>query len=139
MRVFLGVLAGAMLMSGAAMAGGVPAAPGAYAYIILPPDGAVLRSPVTVVFGLVGMGVAPAGTHKRNTGHHHLLIDTDLPKRGQSIPFDARHKHFPGGETQVTLELKPGPHTLQLLLADFIHRPHSPPVKSPRITITVTP
>ncbi|MFC4348220.1 DUF4399 domain-containing protein [Kordiimonas lipolytica] len=109
----------------------------AQAYIISPTDGAVVTSPVTVVFGLKGMGVAPAGTDKANTGHHHLLIDTGLPPLDENIPADENHIHFGGGQTEVTINLAPGNHTLQLLLGDMNHIPHNPPVFSRRITITV--
>ena len=110
----------------------------ARAYIIAPADGAVVSSPVTVVFGLSGMGVAPAGTDRANTGHHHLLIDVaELPPLDQPIPSDQHHRHFGGGQTEVTLELAPGQHTLQLLLGDMKHVPHNPPVLSEKITITV--
>lgn len=115
-----------------------PAPEGARAYIISPVDGAAVSSPVTVVFGLEGMGVAPAGVEKANTGHHHLLIDVpDVPAAGQPIPADDNHKHFGGGQTQVSVELPPGQHTLQLVLGDQNHVPHEPPVISERITITV--
>jgi hypothetical protein len=92
---------------------------------------------VTVQFGLKGMGVAPAGTQAPGTGHHHLIIDSELPPVDQPVPKDARHIHFGGGQTEVTLELTPGTHTLQLLLGDHLHVPHNPPVTSERITITV--
>jgi hypothetical protein len=115
-----------------------PAPEGARAYIVTPADGSVVSSPVTVVFGLEGMGVAPAGVEKANTGHHHLLIDVqDIPAAGQPIPADDQHKHFGGGQTQVSVELAPGQHTLQLVLGDQNHVPHEPPVISERITITV--
>jgi hypothetical protein len=115
-----------------------PAPEGARAYIVTPADGSVVSSPVTVVFGLEGMGVAPAGVEKANTGHHHLLIDVqDIPAAGQPIPADDQHKHFGGGQTQVSVELAPGQHTLQLVLGDQNHVPHEPPVVSERITITV--
>jgi hypothetical protein len=115
-----------------------PAPEGARAYIVSPADGAVVSSPVTVVFGLEGMGVAPAGVEKANTGHHHLLIDVeDLPAAGQPIPADDQHKHFGGGQTQVSVDLAPGQHTLQLVLGDQNHVPHEPPVISERITVTV--
>ncbi len=115
-----------------------PSPPGAEVYIISPADGATVASPVTVRFGLKGMGVAPAGIEKEKTGHHHLLIDVaELPPLDEPIPADDNHKHFGGGQTEVTLELPPGTHTLQLLLADQNHIPHEPPVVSERITITV--
>ena len=107
-------------------------------YFITPADGAQLSSPVTIKFGLFGMGVAPAGVDKKNTGHHHLLIDLDtLPKLNLPLPKDAQHKHFGGGQTETSLELTPGQHTLQLLLGDMNHMPHSPAVLSEKITITV--
>ena len=115
-----------------------PSPPGAEVYIISPADGATVSSPVTVQFGLKGMGVAPAGIEKEKSGHHHLLIDVaELPPLDEPIPADANHKHFGGGQTEVTVELPPGAHTLQLLLGDQNHIPHEPPVMSEKITITV--
>lgn len=110
---------------------------GSVAYIVSPANGATVSSPVTVVFGLKGMGVAPAGTDKANTGHHHLLVDTDVPALDQPMPANAALIHFGGGQTQTTLELAPGSHTLQLVLGDMNHVPHNPPVVSEKITITV--
>jgi len=106
-------------------------------YFISPADGQVLTSPVTVRFGLKNMGVAPAGIKLDNTGHHHLLINTELPALDQPIPSDAAHLHFGMGQTETRLELAPGTYTLQLLLGDFAHRPHKVPVVSEKITITV--
>lgn len=114
-----------------------PAPNAAEAYFITPNDGATVSSPVTVRFGLKNMGVAPAGVDKEQTGHHHLLINTDLPPLNQPIPNDTNHRHFGGGQTQTSLDLEPGTYTLQLLLGDHRHIPHDPPVKSERITITV--
>ncbi len=115
-----------------------PAPEDASVYIIAPKNGELLTSPVTVKFGLKGMGVAPAGIDKANTGHHHLLIDLDTPPAMDNpIPGDQHHKHFGGGQTETELELSPGQHTLQLLLGDKNHIPHSPPVLSKKITITV--
>lgn len=109
------------------------------AYFIEPVDGATVTSPVTVKFGLSGMGVAPAGIDVPNTGHHHLLINLEkLPEAGNPIPADANHVHFGGGQTEATVKLEPGTHTLQLLLGDYLHRPHAQPVTSEKITITVT-
>ena len=110
---------------------------GAEVYIIAPKDGAVISGPVTVQFGLKGMGVAPAGTVLENTGHHHLIVDADLPPLNAPIPADANHLHFGKGQTEITLDLKPGRHNLQLLLGDQQHMPHDPPVVSKKITITV--
>ena len=122
-----------------------PSAAEARVYFVAPQDGATVSSPVTVVFGLAGMGVAPAGTEKEHTGHHHLLIDRPPLGEGEDgademrsgLPSDASHMHFGGGQTEVTLELEPGEHTLQLVLGDAGHVPHDPPVASEVITITV--
>ena len=108
------------------------------AYIITPADGATVKNPVSVVFGLRNpWGVAPAGTKLDNTGHHHLVIDAPLPDLTQAVPKDDQHRHFGGGQTETTVTLAPGKHTLQLLLGDFAHVPHQPPVTSKAITITV--
>lgn len=114
-----------------------PSPAGAEAYIIAPADGATVTSPVTVKFGLKGMGVAPAGIAFDGAGHHHLIIDAELPALDMPIPADANHVHFGKGQTEATIELKPGKHTLQLLLGDQLHVPHDPAVASKRITITV--
>ncbi len=107
-------------------------------YIISPADGETLSNPVTVHFGVKGMGVAPAGVDFPNTGHHHLLINVDtLPALDMPVPTDERHLHFGGGQTEVTLELEPGEHTLQLLMGDRMHIPHAEPMISEKITITV--
>ena len=129
----------ALLLAGAALAADrTPAPPGAAVYFITPADGETLADPVTVRFGLKGMGIAPAGIDKPNTGHHHLLIDTpDLPPLDEPIPADDHHKHFGGGQTETTLDLPPGTHTLQLLLADQNHISFDPPIVSEKITITV--
>jgi ABC-type proline/glycine betaine transport system substrate-binding protein len=107
-------------------------------YIISPKNGAIVHNPVLVQFGLKGMGIAPAGVKFDNTGHHHLLIDTDAPA-DLNAPLPATDKivHFGKGQTETTLTLSPGKHTLQLLLADMNHVPHQPPVISDKITITV--
>ncbi len=126
----------AVLIAGGATAGGVAAdQPGLY--IISPADGAHLNSPVTVRFGLSGFGVAPAGTDKPATGHHHLLIDVPLPILDRPIPGDANHRHYGGGQTEAIIELSPGKHTLQLLLGNYAHIPHQPPLVSPVVTVTV--
>ena len=111
---------------------------GAEVYIISPKDGATVGQEVTVTFGLKGMGVAPAGVKKEGTGHHHLLIDVkDLPAAGQVIPKDENHVHFGNGQTEATVKLKPGTHTLQLELADENHIPFDPAVVSKQITVHV--
>jgi uncharacterized protein DUF4399 len=123
----------------AAAAARTPSPPGAEVYIISPKDGAKVHNPVVVQFGLKGMGIAPAGVKFDNTGHHHLLIDTD-PPADMSLPLPATDKivHFGKGQTETTLTtLTPGKHTLQLLLGDMNHIPHQPPVISKKITITV--
>lgn len=125
-----------LVLAGSAMA--QTASPdGAKVYFIAPANGAEVSSPVTVQFGLSGMGVAPAGVEKAKTGHHHLLINQKLEDYSAPIPADDTHKHFGGGQTETTIELKPGKHTLQLILADQNHIPHAPPVQSEVITITV--
>ncbi|WP_170562079.1 DUF4399 domain-containing protein [Ruegeria atlantica] len=129
-----------------AWAGGeTPSNPDARVYFVNLSDGDTVSSPVTVVFGLSGMGVAPAGTEAENTGHHHLLIDRPPIGEGEDgvdelaygLPADDNHLHFGGGQTETTVELSPGTHTLQLVLGDAGHVPHSPPIVSQVITINV--
>jgi hypothetical protein len=120
-----------------ALAGPTPAPADAHAYIGYPNDGQVVpaNKPFRVWFGLRYMGVAPKGVKYPNTGHHHLLIDTDLPPMDQEIPSDRQHLHFGAGETETTLSLPPGKHTLQMLMGDENHVPHNPPVYSKKITV----
>jgi hypothetical protein len=114
--------------------------PGAKLYIVSPADGATVKGPVTLVFGLAGMGIAPAGVQFENAGHHHLLIDTDLPKDlGMPLPATDSIRHFGKGQTEAVITLAPGRHTLQLVLGDHMHIPFNPVVASPKITITVSP
>jgi hypothetical protein len=115
-----------------------PAA-GAEVYIIAPADGAKIHGPVTVRFGLKGMGIAPAGVKFDNTGHHHLLVDTDLSdvKLDAALPATDKIVHFGKGQTETTLTLPPGKHTLELLFADFTHTSFDPALHSKKITITV--
>jgi uncharacterized protein DUF4399 len=127
----------AALATSPAPAGQTPAPSGAYCYIGWPSDGETVKSPLKVWFGLRGMGVAPAGVEKPNTGHHHLIVDADLPPMDQPIPNNKNYLHFGGGQTETVLDLPPGRHTLQLLLGDAGHVPFDPPVMSRRITITV--
>ena len=110
---------------------------GVEVYIISPADGATVSNPVTVLFGLKGMGVAPAGVEKAKTGHHHLLIDTKLEDYDNPIPSDDKHRHFGGGQTEVTIDLPAGKHSLQLLVGDHNHVPHMPPIESKTISINV--
>ena len=112
----------------------------AYCYIGWPNDGETIRTTkIKVWFGTRNFGVAPAGVTKSNTGHHHLLVDTGLPKLDEAIPNDKNHLHFGAGQTETTIELPPGTHTLQLLMGDANHVPHDPPVMSKKITIHVRP
>jgi hypothetical protein len=141
-RLVLSLGAVALLASGGAAAADEPAArtpspAGARVYIISPADGATVSSPVLIQFGLSGMGVAPASVKFPNTGHHHLLIDAPLPPFDRPMPADQKHVHFGAGQTETKLELPPGKHTLQLLMGDYQHVPHEPPVYSEPITITV--
>lgn len=140
-------LSALFLLAGASAAAdtGTPAAAlphakapaGAEAYFISPHDGDVITGPVMVVMGLKGMGVAPAGMEHADTGHFHLIIDAPLPPQDQPIPKDEQHLHFGGGQTQAVLTLKPGKHTLQLLMGDYAHLSFEPPVASKQIIITV--
>jgi hypothetical protein len=107
-------------------------------FILEPGNGTTVSSPVTVKFGITNMQVAPAGSDVENSGHHHLLIDLDtLPDLTQPLPATEQLIHFGGGQTETTIELEPGEHTLQLLLGNYLHIPHDPPVVSKKITITV--
>src|SRR3982751_3502755 len=116
-----------------------PAPAGAKLYFINVKDGDAVSSPFLVQFGLSGMGVAPLGVEKPNTGHHHLLIDTTMTAEQMKEPIavDDTHKHFGGGQTEARVTLPEGKHTLQLMLGDWSHIPHEPPVMSEPITITV--
>ena len=127
------------LASAFAHAGDTPSAPGAQVYFINLKNGNTVSSPVLIQFGLSGIGIAPAGVEKLDTGHHHLLIDAELTKEEMdyAIPSDENHRHFGGGQTEALIELKPGKHVLQLVLGDWSHVPHNPPVMSERITIYV--
>jgi len=115
------------------------AAPGAEVYLISPKNGATVKGPLVVRFGLKGMGVAPAGVVVENTGHHHLLVDTDLSDLNLDQPLPATDKvlHFGKGQTETTLTLPPGKHTLELVFADSKHLSFDPPLHSEKITITV--
>lgn len=136
-RSFLVAAAALTLATSAFAQDRTPAPADAEAYIVSPANGDIVTSPITVVFGLKGIGVAPAGTEAENTGHHHLLINTDLPALDEPIPADDNHVHFGGGQTQTEIELEPGEHKLQLLLGDLNHIPHDQPVTSDVITIVV--
>ena len=138
-RSLLRALAGAMLAAWSSFAIPLTPAPkGAEVYIVWPGDGAVIDGgKLWVRMGLKGMGVCPKGVERSNCGHHHLLIDADLPPPDKEIPNDRNHLHFGAGETDARIELPPGKHTLQLLLGDSKHVPFDPPIYSKKITITV--
>lgn len=114
-----------------------PAPEGAGVYFIEPADGATVQSSFKVSFGLHGMGVAPAGVNQPNTGHHHLLINSPEVDLGMPLPSTDEIRHFGGGQTETMLTLEPGSYTLQLVLGDYAHIPHDPPVVSETITVTV--
>ncbi len=115
-----------------------PAPSDAKVYFISPVDGQTTSQNFTVSFGLSGMGVSPAGVNKTNTGHHHLLIDTEkLPNMQAPLPATDKIRHFGGGQTETKITLPPGEHTLQLVLGNHLHTPHDKPVISEKITITV--
>ena len=141
MKTVLSLIILSLIASPLIAVDGLPKTPspkGAKAYIISPRDGATVKSPVRVRFGLIGMGVAPAGVDIPDTGHHHLIIDLDeLPSLDLPLPATDNIKHFRKGQTEEKIELSPGKHTLQLVLGDKIHLPHSPAVISKKITITV--
>lgn len=129
----------AAILSQTAMAAevmGHASPPEARVYIISPDNGATVPQTFKVQFGLSGMGIAPAGMDKANTGHHHLMIDGEhVPMSGKAMGKEVMH--FGGGQTETTLTLTPGQHTLQLILGDMGHAPHQPPVTSEVITVTV--
>ena len=128
----------ALIIGGAAVAGESPAPKNAYLYIGWPNDGEVVhKNNSRVWFGLRNMGVAPAGTEKSMTGHHHLIVDAPLPPMDEEIPADKNHLHFGKGQTETRITLPSGTHTLQLLLGDLDHVPHNPPMVSQKKTITV--
>ncbi|MGO9947077.1 MAG: DUF4399 domain-containing protein [Steroidobacteraceae bacterium] len=132
-------LAICMLAAFAVAADRMAAPAGAEVYFITPHNGATLHSPLTVRFGLKGLGVAPAGIKFDNTGHHHLLVDTDISELKLDAPMPASDKilHFGKGQTETELTLAPGKHTLQLVFADYVHTSFDPPLHSQKITITV--
>jgi hypothetical protein len=137
--VLLSAVAGTTLLPSVAAQAQTAAPAGASVYFINLKDKDTVTSPFKVQFGLAGMGVAPAGVEKDKTGHHHLLIDAKLSDEEAKAPvaLDAQHMHFGGGQTETTLTLPPGQHTLQLVLGDWSHIPFSPLVASPVITVTV--
>ena len=138
-KLFLAILALSFLGPAVAL-DRTPSPAGAEVYIISPADGAKVTSPVKIQFGLKGMGIAPAGVAFENSGHHHLLIDSDPPADlSQPLPTSEHVVHFGKGQTETEIKLAPGKHTLQLVLGDQMHVPHNPPVISKKITIEVKP
>ncbi|MEM7721953.1 MAG: DUF4399 domain-containing protein [Pseudomonadota bacterium] len=139
------LFAALVAMTGPAFAQGTPAPEGAEVYFIGLEDGATVESPVTLRFGLTAGGIAPAGVEQANTGHHHIFLNRPPLGEGEfgaeelsiPLPADENHIHFGGGQTQATLDLPAGTHTLQLVLGDHNHIPHDPPIASDVITITV--
>ncbi len=117
-------------------AGETPSVPGTKVYFINIKDGQILKSPFLVQFGLTGeMGIAPALADWPDTGHHHLIINAPPPNENKAISKKQLHLHK--GETEITVKLPPGKHTLQAVLGDYSHIPHDPPVMSEVITVTV--
>jgi hypothetical protein len=129
----------AILSATAAGAGETAAPADAKVYFINLKNNDVVKSPVKIQFGLSGMGIAPAGTDVPGTGHHHLIIDDVIQGAAlqEAIPLDDRHLHFGKGQTEATVALPKGTHTLQLVLGDWSHVPHKNPVMSEKITVTV--
>lgn len=114
-----------------------PSTEGASVFFITPEDGATVTNPINIEFGIAGMDVVKAGNNQPHSGHHHLLIDTGLPDLGMPIPADEHHIHFGDGSSSTQISLPPGEHKLQMLLGDYVHIPHNPPLTSAQITITV--
>lgn len=136
MKRLLAVCLAALVSTAQAIAQS-PAPADAKVFFVEPKNGAEISGAVTVKMGLSGMEISPAGVEKANSGHHHILVDTPLKDAKAPLPADDNHRHFGKGQTEATLELKPGTHTLQLVLGDHNHAPHNPPVVSEVITITV--
>jgi hypothetical protein len=114
-----------------------PSPPGARVFFVNVKDGATIPPNATIRFGVEGMKVVPASVNEPNTGHHHLIIDSDTPPLDTELPSDRKHLHFGSGQTETEIDLPPGKHTLQLVFGDMNHIPHDPPVVSERITVTV--
>ena len=114
------------------------AQPGVTVFIVSPKDGDTVGQDVLVTFGVKGIAIRPAGDPTPNTGHHHLLIDVaELPPGDAPIPNDATHKHYGKGQTEDTIHLPPGDHTLQMDFADLAHVQFDPPLVSKKITVHV--
>ena len=135
-----GIAFAALLLIGSlpALAEGTKRDPNAELYIGWPNNGEVIRSAnVRVWFGLRNMGVAPAGTDLPNVGHHHIIVDAEIPSAGEPIPSNENYLHFGKGQTETVIPLSKGVHTLQLDFADKDHVQFDPPLVSKKITITV--
>src|SRR5258707_11634228 len=136
--LFVAFASGGVVFSQGQRTGGpTPPGPGAEVYFIDLKDGTTVPAKLKIYFGLRNMGVAPAGSDRENSGHHHLLVDTELPPLDQPIPNDFNHLHFGAGQTEAIVTLSPGRHTLQLLLGDENHVPHNPPIMSKPIRVYV--
>ena len=117
-------------------AGETPSPEGAKAYFVDLKDGDNVKSPLLVRFGLTEqMGIAPALADWPDTGHFHLIIDSKPPNPDR--PISNKHLHLHKGQTEAIVELKQGKHTLQIVMGDYSHIPHDPPVMSKQITINV--
>ena len=143
MRVEILAAAAAIALSASVALAQTPSPEGAREYFINLENGQHVHSPLLIQFGLSGMGIAPfglTGQGTENTGHHHLVIDSPTPMAGVPIPAEpGKYIHYGRGQTEATVELTPGEHTLQLILGDAAHIPFNPMVMSDRITITVDP
>ena len=118
------------------IAGETPSPEGAKAYFIDLQDKDNVKSPLLIRFGLTEqMGIAPALADWPDTGHFHLIIDSKPPNPDR--PISNKHLHLHKGQTQTIVELKQGPHTLQIVMGDYSHIPHDPPVMSEQITVNV--
>ncbi len=138
-RNALAIALAAAFAAPAAASDRTPAPEGATVFFENVKDGDTLSNPVNIRFGVTNLEVVPAGTEAHGSGHHHLLINVEVDDEllASALPADEQHRHFGGGQTEVTLELPPGTHTLQLLVGDHNHVPHDPPVISDKITVTV--
>lgn len=136
----LALVSGVLAVATPADAGETPAPEGASVSFYSPAPGSEINTPyVHVIMNIEGMGIAPAGTEKPNTGHHHLLINVELEDENAPIPADEQHIHFGAGQTEAKINLTPGTYTLQLVLGDANHIPHTPVVQSEPITIKMMP
>ena len=118
------------------IAGETPSPTGAKAYFIDIQDGDNVMSPLLIRFGLTEqMGIAPALADWPDTGHFHLIIDSEPPNPDR--PISNKHLHLHKGQTEAIVNLKQGRHTLQIVMGDYSHIPHDHPVMSEQISINV--